>query len=259
LQGTKEWKANIYACSPDIGTSEERAACKAHRVDSTVRLLQIDIAVKDKRAGETGWVFGTFVYDAAQKAKDIWQKMVPVGLMWGDDQNVDTLIKKEGAFINPRLQQTVLNNSLIANSAVDHGIKAYMSHHGLGGRLNGPIDNPTSSCISCHSKSAVTDLGRPAPMANFRLTRGTFTEAEFKKYFSTINGGPGPLQISNTTYNKLDYSLQLAAGIRNFRQSLIDKKKADTTSRNGSSPAGAPAQPIEDLPEVTRDGLNDDL
>ncbi|MCW3463040.1 hypothetical protein [Chitinophaga nivalis] len=248
LKGSKEWTANIYPCNPQSGTPAQQAACKAKRIDSTVRLLQIDIAVKDKRAGEAGWAFGTFIYDAGKGGTTVWDKIVPVGLMWGDDSNVDTLINKEGAFINPKLQETVLNADLIEITAATNNLKAYLSHHGLGGRLNGPVDNPISSCISCHSKAAVTDFGSPAPLANFKLTRKTFTVAAFQEYFSPIKGGTGPLTFEGQTYNKLDYSLQLAAGIRNFYQSLIDKSKINNPNFSKSSA-------IQDLPEVTRDGL----
>ncbi len=49
-------------------------------------VLQIDVAVKDSRAsGTTGWVFGTFNYNSAASGARPWDKMVPVGLMWGND------------------------------------------------------------------------------------------------------------------------------------------------------------------------------
>ena len=51
----------------------------------TVRLLQIDIAVKDERAGPTGWYFATYAFDRTVAGNSPWRKMVPVGLMWGND------------------------------------------------------------------------------------------------------------------------------------------------------------------------------
>ena len=35
--------------------------------DTSVRLLQVDIAVKDQRAGPTGWYFATYAYDVHQR------------------------------------------------------------------------------------------------------------------------------------------------------------------------------------------------
>jgi hypothetical protein len=250
LKGSKEWTANVFRCNPDKKAPDSvKAKCIAQRYDSTVRLLQIDIAVKDSRAGAGGWVFGTFVYDGGDTGKTVWDRMAPVGLMWGDDSGVDSMLHREGAFINPALHETVLNPALIATKEMSNGTKAYMSHHGLGGRLNGPVDNPISSCISCHSKAALQANGTPAPMADFRQKRSTFSLQAFKMYFSFIPAGNGVLTINGQQYNQVDYSLQLSAGIRNYFQSQIDAKKglrsaqkADSTSDDG------------DLPEVTRDG-----
>jgi hypothetical protein len=74
LAGSVEWQVN--------GSETFGGA----RSPMTVRLLQIDIAVKDNRAaGTTGWVFGTFNYNAAATGARPWDQMVPIGLMWGND------------------------------------------------------------------------------------------------------------------------------------------------------------------------------
>jgi hypothetical protein len=44
-----------------------------------VRLLQMDIAVKDRRSGPTGWYFATYAYDNSVPATSPWLRMVPVG------------------------------------------------------------------------------------------------------------------------------------------------------------------------------------
>jgi hypothetical protein len=265
LQGSKEWTANIYPCPLSTG----KHPCEQQRRDATVRLLQIDIAVKDRNAGPTGWAFGTFVYDASQPGATVWDRMVPVGLMWGDDENVLADLRRPGAFVNPALRQTVLNTALIKPAGVNFGKRAYMAHHGLGGRLNGPVDNPISSCVSCHSKAAITEQGLAAPMANFSRTRATFDTADFRKFFTAIASGTGPLVMDGTTYTKLDYSLQLAAGIRNFRQSQIDRQNKAIratamahllATKSGSTnkarhPQSLRVDTIAALPEVTREGL----
>ena len=275
LRGSKEWTANIYDCNPEAGDSISRAVCSSKRIDSTVRLLQIDIAIKDKRAGKTGWVFGTFIYDGGSSGKTIWERMIPVGLMWGDDQKIDTMIHKPNAFNNSYLKETVLNQSLIrsCNDSLEAG--AYMRHHGLGGRLNGPVDNPISSCISCHSKAAINDTGLAAPMADFSLTRETFTIPAFKRYFSTISSGTAIYQPDTIPYRQLDYSLQLSAGIRNYYQSQKDFRKEQILAfkETGFNPnhyrskvksarfrayqqiTKFPPTASGDLPEVTRNGL----
>ncbi len=59
-----------------------------------VRLLQIDVSVRDD-VSPTGWVFGTFIYhdDAPPISynaefppdKQSWLKVVPLGLMFGNE------------------------------------------------------------------------------------------------------------------------------------------------------------------------------
>jgi hypothetical protein len=229
LAGTKEWKANIYPCNPRNPVPSCPDAKK--RVDQTVRLLQIDIAIKDKNASETGWVFGTFIYDASHTGNSVWERMVPVGLSWGDDPGVKSMIHTEGAFHNPDLRQSYLNQSLIEAKGRTYTNEAYMRHHGLGGRLNGPVDNPISSCISCHGRAAVTQVGEPMTQGNFALTRSTFSEPDFDRYFSTIQGGSNPISEGNKHFITLDYSLQLATGIRNYHNSLSkNNSKLNTES-----------------------------
>jgi len=77
LEGAPEWQVNAQGNSPQ---SKQIQA---------FRQLQMDIAVKDSRAGSTGWVFGTFAYNQEVKADDGWHRMVPVGLMWGNDPTLN--------------------------------------------------------------------------------------------------------------------------------------------------------------------------
>jgi hypothetical protein len=81
LQGAKEWDAYIY-CETLISTNP-----LIKRSVQKLRLLQIDLAVRDSRAdATTGWVFGTMAYNGNLPGNDPWRKFVPVGLMWGNDR-----------------------------------------------------------------------------------------------------------------------------------------------------------------------------
>lgn len=92
LNGSLEWQANIHTAIS--GTS--------NRSPQTVRLLQVDIAVKDSRANDlTGWVFGTFAYNANASGTTVWQKLVPVGLMWGNDAGKFNGEPIQESWINP--------------------------------------------------------------------------------------------------------------------------------------------------------------
>ncbi|MGE6759081.1 hypothetical protein ACQKGO_13760 [Corallococcus interemptor] len=116
-------------------------------------IMQFDIIVKDtKTAPKTGWVFSTLVYDMRVPGS-AWDKMIPLGAMWGDDPNVNSTL-------NPGmpLQETVINPAAPAYSTATLG---------WGGRLSGPNDGAVvapasvngqivpavqaSSCMSCHS------------------------------------------------------------------------------------------------------------
>lgn len=114
-------------------------------------VMQFDIMVKDRVASpKTGWVFAALVYDKSAPG-DAWDKMVPLGAMWGNDPGVESAA-------NPKaeLQETWINPA-----APKYATRTL----GWGGRLAGPNDgarndiqvgkksmqgNANSSCMSCH-------------------------------------------------------------------------------------------------------------
>lgn len=109
-----------------------------------VRLIQMDIAVKDPRSTDSGWVFATYVYDESLPAampQQRWHNLTPVGLAWGNDPDVTF----DG---DPDLDETWINPAVPA---------PFDGHVGLHGRLNGPVDNPQSACMSCHSTAQVRE------------------------------------------------------------------------------------------------------
>lgn len=124
-------------------------------------VAQFDIIVKDTQsAPDTGWVFMTLVYDANAPG-DVWDKMVPLGVQWGNDpQAAKAGMPLTQNWINPKAP------------------KYSTQTLGWGGRLSGPNDGavnaitvgsqalpaqPNSSCMSCHSTSEwSTTLNRPS-------------------------------------------------------------------------------------------------
>ena len=173
LAGSPAWQANIYQ---DVHLPDSQPKPATPRAVSQVRLLQIDIAVKDKRAGPTGWFFGTFVYGGGPgfplKGHG-WQNVQPVGLMWGNQPAEN--------WINPAVK---------------------MPHLGWQGLLNGPVDNPKSSCMSCHS-TAQYKQGFMVPA----------TDGD-PQWFRDIPSGQ-PFSPGGTPF---DYSLQMSLGIANFQK-----------------------------------------
>ena len=185
LANSVEWQADINRA----GNANPRP---------TLRLLQVDVAVRDSRADSTtGWVFGTFIYDGNVPGATPWDRLVPVGLMWGNDP---TRVGTTQA-----LRQTKINAGL-----------QIPQHLGFEKRLNGPVDNPRSSCLSCHSTAQIrSDLSRPnraaIPPANASLQT-------LRLYFRNVRAG----QPFDAGALSLDYSLQLQNGIANWAQAAAD-------------------------------------
>ena len=162
-------------------------------VPISVRLLQIDVAVKDARAGATGWYFATYAYDRTVAGNSVWRKMVPVGLMWGNDPNGPPIVD---SWINP-------------------GAPAYAKAHlGVQGRLNGPVDNPVSACMSCHSTAqapSLADIRPPTGGACFPLRSNWFRNLPGTQAFGRFDPEGSVCETSTTgiTLTAADYSLQL--------------------------------------------------
>lgn len=161
-----------------------------------VRLLQVDIAVRDAHATDTGWVLGTYVWKGPARGDGLFDNLVPVGLSWGNDPgHFDTDVRE--SIVNPDLR-----GLLYAREG-----RHFM---GFNNRMNGPADNKVSACVSCHS----TAQWPPSPkgMAG-RLPDGEMTtigqvRVHVNTYFKNVKGGS---LFDDTVANAvgLDYSLQL--------------------------------------------------
>ena len=178
LKGAPRWRAYVYADAnePDPTATSPRAVLE-------LPLMQIDVAVKDRRVADTtGWVFGTFVYGGGPggQSGSGWRNVAAVGGMWGDDPNYSG--------VGP-LTQTWINPSV------------HMPHLGYQGRLSGPVDYPTSSCLSCHS-TGEAPAGVMLPPA----------QADTARWFRNLRSGV-PFDFGRQS---TDYSLQTAVGIANF-------------------------------------------
>lgn len=161
-------------CVPEEGAQctlvEESKQCpRSFAKWNNVRLLQFDISVRDSRAKETGWVYGTFVADGQRKAKvkDAWHRLSLLGLMWGNDT------PPAGQFAYnypPDPRKNGFKEEVIFWDVVDElnsyggtGTMQRMGHLGSNHRLNGPADNANSSCMSCHGTASVPDINFITP------------------------------------------------------------------------------------------------
>ncbi len=170
-----------------------------------VALIQMDIAVRDTRVSDTGWLFGTFQYNGAVTGKANWNNLVPVGIMWGNDPketgNDFTNPKPVETKINPALKQTAIN----ANTQ-----QLPPTHLGWNGRLNGPVDNPQASCLSCHMTAEYQQLALMNP--TFQANPPPVGGDEWMKWFQNIPAG----QPFSPGTQSTDYSLQLSGALANF-------------------------------------------
>ncbi len=198
LRGAPEWQAHIT-----VGPGAMRGV-------RTVRLVQIDFAVRDARANRTtGWIFGTFQYDADAPGTSAWERVVPVALMWGNDPGVTPAKAAKGK----RLKQSWINPRA---PLVQYRASRKMPF-GWAGRANGPIDDRRSSCLSCHSTAQYPNLSLFRPSQHL-------SDKEKLRWFRNLRPGK-PFDRSSQS---LDYSLQLMMGILNLHQS------ADSQGEGGS-------------------------
>lgn len=190
------------------------------------RLTQLDIAVRDNRADAwTGWVFGTFIYWGEGSSAFSWDSLKPFTLQWGNDPDIWPNASPETADVKledlPKLTQSWFDQDIqeqIGNWRKSKGLRPWT---GLFGRANGPIDNPISSCLSCHNVAA--DFGRgshenppmhvePPSLVEDVMTTGN-PAADLRSFFE--NRKPNEPKLSDTL--ALDYSLQAMIGVLNFR------------------------------------------
>jgi hypothetical protein len=167
-------------------------------------VMQFDIVVKDSVASpKTGWVFATLVYDR-RATGDAWDKMVPLGAMWGNDPDVDS-----NAHPKAPLQETWINPVAPKYSTATLG---------WGGRLAGPNDgarnyvqvgkkamdnHPNSSCLSCHGAAE----WQPAQHKQLSFLLPSYPNAEpgAPPYKTCPDGKPSDLYICSPAPGSADW------------------------------------------------------
>lgn len=178
-----------------------KAQINRNGAPTEMRLLQLDVAVRDTRADSaTGWVFGTFLYRSEATGARVWDRLVPVGLHWGNDPQ-RTLADHNNA--------VPLSEGWMNSTVTPEFYALPRKWLGLWGRMNGPVDNSGSACLACHGRAM--DLGESSKFPPFAPDAGD--AAEVLHYF--VNRGPSEPFFDG--FRSLDYSLQLADSVANFR------------------------------------------
>jgi hypothetical protein len=247
-EGAMVFKILFSTATPDdfetqdilAGAPEWEVAIGKEGQLTTVRLLQMDVAVRDDRAEETGWVFGTFAFDSAANDASPWNRMKPVGLMWGDDPGYTPENQQAG---DP-LKESIVSNQIPAYAA---------THLGWAGRVNGPVDNPISSCMSCHGTAQYPVTAIMVP------TSACTTDTQKLQWFENRDGQTPFGAIDRDTCERedppvgqrsLDFSLQVQVSVQN----LLDYHDVNTCTpalEEGVMPS-AEARDVPVFPRIER-------
>jgi hypothetical protein len=176
------------------------------RVVRRLRLIQMDFMIReDLSRAPRGWVFGTFVYNGKLEKASKWDNLVPVGLQWGDDPTVtkgDIIQEAVKTQINPAIKESKIN---------DDGKELPPTHLGWGGRLNGPVDNPASSCMSCHGTAQVPALSPQSPKF-LPANQPQVGSKEWMRWFENRKCGEPFDKKARST----DFCLQIQMGVQSF-------------------------------------------
>jgi hypothetical protein len=200
----------------------------ADRSIKKVALIQMDFAVRDTRIPGTGWIFGTFQYNGAVTGKPSWDNLVPVGVMWGNDPedtgNSYTNKQPVTTKINPDLKETAINAKP----------ELPPTHLGWNGRLDGPVDNPISACMSCHLTAESPQLSPMNPTFQAPDKVPPIGSRAWMRWFqNNMAGVPFDAGAQST-----DFSLQLAAGLANFYDWKCNEGGIYADGRNACQQAG---------------------
>lgn len=213
LEGSYEWQANVHSQSScgcfGSGCIRDASDPACARTVGTVRMIQFDVMVWDKRAcATTCWVFGNYVYDGNLPGDSPWDKLKAIGVSWGNDPNAlpgsgkpltETVIFPQAGALNEHL-----------GCEYTHGPAPVANPNP---RLNGPLDNPKSSCISCHSTAETPTLSNGTWSLVNVVPSGLCSDAATNaEYFRNIVAGQ-PFTEGGTS---LDYSLQLAISLQGY-------------------------------------------
>jgi hypothetical protein len=203
LIGAPELRADIHARAnaADVACPD---ATTARRAPQQLRLIQVDLAIKEARADyKTGWVFASFVYDGRKAGNDPWAKLEPVGLMWGNDPFLTDADAASG--------KKPLESLVFTDLGLGHAF-------GRGGRMNGLVDEGNSACSSCHMAAQWPTAAHMTPQPDWAEAKCWFRNLDARYPFGLEPGANHKCADLPPTSAMvpLDFSLQLAIALRNW-------------------------------------------
>ncbi|GJE54330.1 hypothetical protein [Methylobacterium thuringiense] len=218
VKNALEWKADVFV-NDDPRWRNAGPIERFKREISTIRMIQIDVSVRDARS-TTGWLLGTFGYDGNARGDTPWKRMVPLGLQWGNSPKATFAETCTGP--NGPCDQSKLTEQWINPQALKELTNAPLNfnHLGYGGRLAGPVDNAKASCMGCHQTAGFPNVAiLPEFSANGTLLgldaeRRPQTEQSLRMmYQANVVSG---VVFSDTQLYSSDSSLQLSMSLQNY-------------------------------------------
>jgi hypothetical protein len=209
LKNSTKWQANGHRklvpvpTDPSDYTTYDRAI-------TTVHLVQVDLAVIDPRS-PTRWVYSTLAYDGNRPGPTVWSRLVPLGVQWGSDPQTFPGVTKA--------QSEPLRQSILAPTSLPE-------HYGCNKRLAGVVDNPSSSCVSCHmgayaaAPGVIVQQGKNVPLVFVPKSTCQNYSADSRSYFSNYKYPmpyPGSTGVIKAAI-PLDSSLQLQVAFAEYAQ-----------------------------------------
>jgi hypothetical protein len=197
-----------------------------NRVFKKLSLVQMDLMVRDGQSPH-GWVFGNFQYNGAMNKENKWENLVPLGIQWGNDPHIS-----DNDFTNKVPKQTKRNPNLKETVINPDDDELPPTHLGWNGRLNGPVDNYMSSCMSCHMTAEAPTKSPMSPLFQSKDKIPPVGSTEWMRWFQNLNCGERFDKDQPTT--STDFSLQLAQSLQNYYdwRNAANKMVANRYKRN---------------------------
>ncbi|MFM2375937.1 MAG: hypothetical protein RLZZ165_1034, partial [Bacteroidota bacterium] len=180
-----------------------------------VRLMEVDFGVRsDAKEAVNGWIYGVYVFEGHKNGANIQDKMVPIGLQWGNDPGLTPQIVRAGA--KPVSETWINTNAWNENNPN----ASLVQKIGWGYRLQGPVGDHGSSIMSMHMTAGW-------PPANAVAPKGMPVDSILKWH---RNLGHGVAFLPGQT--SLDHCLELVDGMRNHAiangDTLMEKAYLET-------------------------------
>lgn len=214
LKNSTSWKANGHRKLKPVPTDPSDYTTYDREI-TTVHLVQVDLAVIDPRS-PTRWVYSTLAYDGTRPGPTVWSRLVPLGVQWGSDPQTFPAVPKD--------QSKPLWQSVLAPTSLPE-------HYGCSKRLAGVVDNPSSSCVSCHmgayaaAPGVLVQQGKNVPLVFVPKSTCQNYSPDSQSYFSNYKypmpypGSAGAIKAAIP----LDSSLQLQVAFAEYAEFMNGK------------------------------------